>query len=433
MDSLGQKIKKLRKEKGLTQQDLVDNTISRSMLSLIENNATHPSMSTLTYLAHKLGKPLSYFLSNDDEIRQEGEKLLSEAETLIDSKEYITAINKIEVFLAQYQDTVAHASMDHLFGSLYTLLGISSFHIESANAIDHLSIAVKRLSNTGSPIYLSKAYNCLSLLKYRDNDYKAMEELLIRADSILGNTTLNNIRMKLNITYNLTLAYYMQHKYEETLELVNQTLSYCSKYEVFFNFGEFNMVAALACKNLNKLEQAIECNLKAIHYYELSQNVLMRHRIYLNLSALYRIIGDSYNAICYINKAIDYFKSEENMLRYTNAIVEKIITMFVFHSDATLIKDLISVTINHPQLGEVQKGELLSILGTIELQNNNYNQALELLLSAQNLVNDYINSSTNIFIYRGLYEIYEYKQDHANSILYKSKLDTLLEEKPYYR
>jgi tetratricopeptide (TPR) repeat protein len=159
----------------------------------------------------------------------------------------------------------------------------------------------------------------------------------------------------------------------------------------------------------------------------------MQHRIYLNLSILYRITGDNYNAICYINKAADYFKSTGNTQKYINVITEKIITLFTFHCGSDLIRDLINTTIHHPQIREIEKGELYSILGTLELRDKNYDPALKLLLLAQELICDNVNSEMNIFIYKGLHEICQYMQDHANTMLYKAKIDALLEQKPYYR
>ena len=65
---LGQKLKQARLEAGLSQRQLCGDTITRNMLSLIENGSAQPSMDTLRYLARQLGKPLSFFL--EDEARQ---------------------------------------------------------------------------------------------------------------------------------------------------------------------------------------------------------------------------------------------------------------------------------------------------------------------------------------------------------------------------
>src|SRR5690606_9767349 len=55
MASLGERIRKLRKEKGLTLQALAGAELSKGMLSLIENNKANPSMESLAYIAERLG------------------------------------------------------------------------------------------------------------------------------------------------------------------------------------------------------------------------------------------------------------------------------------------------------------------------------------------------------------------------------------------
>ena len=62
---LGQRIKQARLEAGLSQRQLCGDTITRNMLSLIENGSARPSMDTLRYLAGQLGKPMGYFLEED--------------------------------------------------------------------------------------------------------------------------------------------------------------------------------------------------------------------------------------------------------------------------------------------------------------------------------------------------------------------------------
>ena len=59
---LGEKIKQARLALGLSQRQLCGDVITRNMLSLIEAGRARPGMDTLTYLAGRLGKPISYFL-----------------------------------------------------------------------------------------------------------------------------------------------------------------------------------------------------------------------------------------------------------------------------------------------------------------------------------------------------------------------------------
>ena len=62
---LGQRLKQARLEAGLSHRQLCGDAITRNMLSRIENGSARPSMDTLALLAQRLGRPVSYFLSED--------------------------------------------------------------------------------------------------------------------------------------------------------------------------------------------------------------------------------------------------------------------------------------------------------------------------------------------------------------------------------
>ena len=62
---LGEKIKVARLEAGLSQRQLCEGTVTRNMLSQIENGSARPSMDTLKIFAARLGKTVSFFLEED--------------------------------------------------------------------------------------------------------------------------------------------------------------------------------------------------------------------------------------------------------------------------------------------------------------------------------------------------------------------------------
>lgn len=65
--NIGEKIKKLRLEKFMTQSELAGNQITRNMLSLIEKGKATPSLQTLVYLADKLKVSVGYLLAKEEE------------------------------------------------------------------------------------------------------------------------------------------------------------------------------------------------------------------------------------------------------------------------------------------------------------------------------------------------------------------------------
>lgn len=64
---IGKKIRSLRLSRALTQTELCGGSITRNMLSLIENGNATPSLPTLVYLAERLGVPVGYFFAASEE------------------------------------------------------------------------------------------------------------------------------------------------------------------------------------------------------------------------------------------------------------------------------------------------------------------------------------------------------------------------------
>lgn len=62
--TLGEKLRKARIQRGLTQKQLAGDMMTRNMLSKIENGAANPSVRTLSYLAEQLDLPVGELMYN---------------------------------------------------------------------------------------------------------------------------------------------------------------------------------------------------------------------------------------------------------------------------------------------------------------------------------------------------------------------------------
>ena len=69
--NIGEKIKRLRTEKMMTQAELSGEQVTRNMLSLIEKGKAVPSLQTLKYIASRLNISAATLLADENE-----EKLL---------------------------------------------------------------------------------------------------------------------------------------------------------------------------------------------------------------------------------------------------------------------------------------------------------------------------------------------------------------------
>jgi|GEM_PF-6672696 len=64
MTSIGEKIRELRRQRGMTQSSLGQGIVSASMMSQIESGRTRPSYTLLKSIANKLDVPVEYFLND---------------------------------------------------------------------------------------------------------------------------------------------------------------------------------------------------------------------------------------------------------------------------------------------------------------------------------------------------------------------------------
>lgn len=94
---LGEKIKLARLEAGLSQRQLCDGTVTRNMLSQIENGSARPSMDTLKIFAARLGKTVSYFLE-EDAIVSPNQQVMADARKAWEEKNAAAVLDVLKGF-----------------------------------------------------------------------------------------------------------------------------------------------------------------------------------------------------------------------------------------------------------------------------------------------------------------------------------------------
>src|SRR5213076_1976274 len=94
--SLGERVRRLRNARGLTQTELAEARVSKEYISQIETGKTRPTSQTLEWLADRLGVD-THFLADgvSDRDHREHEALVSEAEDAVHEKRYGDAVDLI--------------------------------------------------------------------------------------------------------------------------------------------------------------------------------------------------------------------------------------------------------------------------------------------------------------------------------------------------
>lgn len=131
--TIGDKVKQLRKAKGLTQTDLAGEHMTKSMLSQIENGRALPSMNTLQFLAGRLGTDAGYFLEGENEA--ELAPLVREIGLQFKAKKYKEIISRLEPLIANTLPmTIDAARLLELYVSSCYYAGMKSGEAELERA-----------------------------------------------------------------------------------------------------------------------------------------------------------------------------------------------------------------------------------------------------------------------------------------------------------
>jgi tetratricopeptide (TPR) repeat protein len=100
MSNLGQKIKRLRLEKGIKQGELADGIVTPSMISQIESGKAQPSQRVLEEIAKRLGTSVEYFLT-DLKSQHEQNHQIRLARQLMENKGYRQAAEILQSIVNQ--------------------------------------------------------------------------------------------------------------------------------------------------------------------------------------------------------------------------------------------------------------------------------------------------------------------------------------------
>ncbi|HDR8432576.1 TPA: helix-turn-helix transcriptional regulator [Bacillus cereus] len=231
MATLGEKIKTLRKEKKLTQTELVGSELTKSMLSQIENGKATPSMKTLQYVAEKLECEMSFLLEED-----EGEivELIQKMEPLIKANKcdevYKTLLPIVQTELPSTLNT-ARLYKQFLTGAVIMNDYHIEYYVETAVSIFEKYTLYRESTETKLLFYYmlfkrKKYKECLQMIATIRDEYKAKN---------LEMDLITHIQLYLKEAI-ILLAY---GNYEKCEKVILDALAFSKKHQVYYKTDEF--------------------------------------------------------------------------------------------------------------------------------------------------------------------------------------------------
>ncbi|MEH7383497.1 helix-turn-helix transcriptional regulator [Bacillus sp. JJ1533] len=249
---LGERIRKLRKQKKLTLEELAGTKLTKGMLSLIENNKANPSMESLTYIAERLEIELSQLLNevNFDELQDildQAEKIfVLEHEKNLDK--YQKLITLIEPFVSQLNQGYVAARLLELYGySLYwEKQGDWKQPLEqAAHLYDQMNVTTKR---TSIAVFRGLVY----FLDYKYEE--ALTTILHERKEIENKHVFIDPVSRLDLDYQEAILYFAVGDIESAKRVMEDAISFSQKNKIFYLIDDLYRLAAAYSMMANDLE-----------------------------------------------------------------------------------------------------------------------------------------------------------------------------------
>ena len=307
--SLGEKIKELRKNLKMTQTDLTGSEMTKSMLSQIENNLAMPSMKNLQYLASRLGKPASYFLEDDaylsvspiEEIHDE----LKEISDLIRSAKSDEALLKLEDMLRKYHfDHTSKLYADFL--SKYGECLIELNRLEEGE--EKIQEAVNIFKSKFLFVDASRTYIILIGIPWNVFDYNKCMDILEEALGIYNNSINKDYAFEIETLFIRSILCAGLDKLEDCLTATKEALNISKETNIYYKSDELYKNLAIMNGFLDKYEDFDKHIDKARQFATFTENHSVLASIEGVCALYHNHLGKPSKALEYLDKALQISK-----------------------------------------------------------------------------------------------------------------------------
>ena len=341
--SLGEKVKKRRKELNMTLKDVAGNRVTPGQISLVESSKSNPSMDLLDYLAETLDISVEYFMESETTQADRICNYFSQmAEISVELEEFDKAskyIEKGDRYIEKYNLILPKARNLYLkgmleikkknftraFDYLFQCNIIYSTHSFKGSYIDNFMLVAKTCMEQESlpmaisyfhksealfvegiltdEIMLAKVYFYLAvaykkignLEKSREYTAKANEKFEIMSDKRAYGQFLTRLAEKNEIEGN----------FEEALKYSTMSLQIFHTFEEEEEMGEIELNLGILYEDFDEYQEAIVHYGKAENFYNKNQNKLAE--VYLHMAECYAHLNKkeaSYEILSYLDRMI---------------------------------------------------------------------------------------------------------------------------------
>ena len=401
--SLGEKIKKLRKEKNMTLKELAGDRITAAQISHIERDKSHTSSELLEYLAKQLDVSVDYLLETKE---MQSKKL---TDNLILQSEILIKCNNLEKAEEQLNEAIKicykYNVLDNYGTCNFLLADINFKNGKYSEAVMSYEKALHYFIRNNDKEKLYKCYLNIGKIYLIEELYKGAIFQFEFAEGILNEIKIEDVDTYKDLYSKMAYCYIKLNNNEKSLYYINKMDEIDIKNNPDEELNAI-MLKANNLLNMGEFEKSKEYFKKALEILDEEKNKTELASIYLTISEIYKSIGNLDKVLEYSQRVYDIKKSDED--EYMMKSLFKIIEVYISNYDYDMAKryckiELASSIKNKNRLNEYKILKYYSDM--YKAQNENV-IAIEYLHKCISIISELNNKKILADLYINLGELY---------------------------
>ena len=331
--SLGEKIKKLRKEKNMTLKELAGDRITAAQISHIERDKSHTSHELLEYLANQLDVSVDYLLETKEmQSKKLTDNLILQGEILIKSNDLDKAENQLNEVMKICDE---YNVLDN-YGICNFLLADISFrknkYIESVMGYEK---ALYYFIKNNDKEKLFKCYLNIGKIYMLEKFYKGAILQFNFAENTLNEIQTEDADIYKDLYSKMANCYIKLNNNEKCLAYIHKIEEIDKRNNPKEEYNTL-MLKANNLLNMGKFEESKEYFKKVLEILDKEKNKTELASIYLSISEIYKNIGNLDKVLEYSQRVYDIKKNDED--EHMMDSLFKIIETYIYNNEYDIAK-----------------------------------------------------------------------------------------------
>lgn len=376
--SLGEKIKRRRKDLDMTLKDLAGERITPGQISLVESGKSNPSMDLLEYLAETLNTSVEYLMETED---TQAEKICLYYENIAESYILNDDIKKGEQYLESAMFYAEKYHLDYRKARNLYLRAMVAMEKKEMGLAQQLFLAANtifiRLSRHEEVI---NTYLKLGIITINLEAYHSSNSYFQQADKIFQENDIGNDFLLGEIYYYIALVNF---KLENTETSINYSYLAKKKFEQINNKKEYALTLLLISKEYiskQDIDNAIKYSEKSLKFFKESGEYEYIGEIENELGKLFYHFENIEESFVHLNKA-----KEIRMKNADPAVIDTLINIcenYIKLKDINNSRTVLNEIFNSENINEKNKIKCFLLQYRVNILDKNYEKAEEALLEA---------------------------------------------------